>query len=72
MTNQEIANIVDSEGLGYVILDYLSSDEIDDPVLKEKWKQAENILTDIQNMLPEPSDEGYGGDDDEPMDEEYS
>ena len=54
MTNQEVANIVDSEGLGYAILNYLSSNEIDDPVLREKWKQAETILTDIQNILPEP------------------
>jgi len=51
MTNQEVANIVINEGLDHAILHYVSSDEIDDPILKEKWKEADKLLSEIDSML---------------------
>jgi len=54
MTKQEVADIVDSEGLGYAITSYISGDDIDDPILREKWKEADKLLGEIQSILPEP------------------
>lgn len=51
MKNTEIADIVECEGLGYTIMDYLNSDSIEDEDLKEKWIAAERLLQSIQNIL---------------------
>lgn len=53
MTLEEVAVIVDNEGLGYAIAHYMSEDEIDDPILKEKWKQTSKLLKEIEDMLPD-------------------
>jgi len=53
MTLEEIAVIVDNEGLGYAIAHYMGSDDIEDPVLKEKWEQAGKLLREIEDMLPD-------------------
>lgn len=53
MTLEEIAVIVDNEGLGYTIAHGMSEDGIDDPILKEKWKQTAKLLQEIEDMLPD-------------------
>ena len=53
MTLEDVAHIVDAEGLGYAIESYMSGDQIDDPVLKEKWNQAAKLLQEIRSMLPD-------------------
>lgn len=57
MTSKEVAQIVDSEGLGYSIEEYLSETEIEDPILKEKWIKAQKLMEEIREMLPEPYDD---------------
>ena len=52
MTNEEVAYYVENEGLGYAITCGMSGNDIEDPVLKEKWKQAVKLLSEIENMLP--------------------
>ena len=54
MTLKEVATIVDYEGLGYAIESYMSKDEIDDPILKEKWNQVAKLLKEIREILPDP------------------
>ena len=36
----EVREIVDDEGLGYAITDYLSSDSIEDEELSRLWQEA--------------------------------
>lgn len=59
MTNKEVSSIVENEGLGYAIAHYMSGDDIEDPILKEKWKQAQILLREIESMLPDPYDDDY-------------
>ena len=66
MTNKEVSQYVENEGLGYAISHGMSGNDIKDPILKEKWKQAQKLLGEIESMLPDPYD------DDEPdNDEEF-
>ena len=53
MTIEDVANYAEGEGLGYAIQCGLSSDEIIDKELSELWKQAEDILSKIEDLLPE-------------------
>lgn len=50
-TIQEISQIVDSEGLGYSIQYYLDYSQIEDPLLSDKWKQAKELLREIEDIL---------------------
>ncbi len=52
-TLQEMADIVDREGLGYAIEDYIKHDRIADPKLSKLWMDAEEIFRKIRDMLPE-------------------
>ena len=47
----EVANIVEAEGLGYAVMDYLSSAHIEDVYLAELWQEAYNALTKIDKLL---------------------
>jgi len=51
MDIREVADIVDSEGLGYAIVDYMNGDEIEDQELRDLWKQASPILARIQEII---------------------
>lgn len=50
-TNKEVYDIIDREGLGYSVLSYVSSDNIEDEKLAELWKIAGRALLDIKNYL---------------------
>lgn len=47
----EIKQIVESEGLGYAVQDYLSSESILDPKLKQLWDAAQHALNAIEQYL---------------------
>lgn len=64
MTNQEISNIAKNGILGYIVR-YMDIDQIEDPILKEKWKQAQVLLREIESMLPDPYDENEPDNDEE-------
>ena len=53
MSLEEISEIVDNEGLGYAIEFYMGAEEIDDPILSDKWVQASILLWEIRKMLPD-------------------
>jgi len=48
---KEVAEVVDCEGIGYAITSYMGSEEIEDPVLADKWAEAEAILEEIERIL---------------------
>lgn len=48
---KDVAYIVDSEGLGYAIMHYLSADRIEDPKLRRMWEEAGVLLTKIEAYL---------------------
>jgi hypothetical protein len=50
-SNEEIALKADSEGLAYMVTDYLSADSIEDEELKVLWKQANDVLRKIEKIL---------------------
>lgn len=54
---EEVAQIVDSEGLGYAITDYLSPENIEDEGLRELWLQAQTHLNLIEQKLAPYSEE---------------
>lgn len=51
MTNEEVAAVVDSEGLGYAIEHYMSADSIEDPVLAARWCAAKEALSAVRDCL---------------------
>ena len=53
-----VAQIVDSEGLGYAITSYMSESRIADKKLAKLWKQARVVLQKIEDMLPDPHEDG--------------
>lgn len=57
MNNEEVANVVCSEGLGYAITGYMSADRIADPKLAKMWAEAKDVLTRIEVYL-EPFETG--------------
>ena len=48
---KEVAEIVENEGLGYAITSYLSHEAIEDDKLAGLWKQAGDVLTQIDKLL---------------------
>lgn len=51
LSNQEVAEVVECEGLGYAIQHYLSADRIEDEDLAELWAEAAALLDDISGRL---------------------
>ena len=51
MTNQELKDYIELEGLGYSIQSGISPYEIDDPFIAELWKDAASILEEIEVNL---------------------
>ena len=56
LTNRKIADIVEWEGLGYAITDYMGSNDFEDQHLAELWDQAQTVLHEIQEILNEAMD----------------
>lgn len=50
-TNQEVICIIEDEGFGYAVHDYISADSIEDKELAEKWKAAKLALDAIEDYL---------------------
>jgi len=58
MNNKQIAHIVDNEGLGYAITDYMGSEDFKDRHLAKLWDQAKEILDEITEILDEANPDG--------------
>lgn len=50
-TNEEIADVVESEGLGYAVQYYLNPELIEDDELKQKWQDAKDALDALTEYL---------------------
>jgi len=50
-TLQEVALIVQAEGLGYAVQSHMSANSIQDQDLRTKWRQAAKLLDEIDNIL---------------------
>lgn len=48
---QEVADIVDNEGIGYAITAYMSHKAIEDEELASLWEQADEVLSKIEKIL---------------------
>jgi len=60
ITNLQVNDIVESEGLGYAITGYIGSEEFVDLELAALWDQANDILTKIQNKLDQAVEDDVG------------
>jgi hypothetical protein len=54
--NMTVARIVDSEGLGYAVEDFMNADAIADPEVARRWQAAQDALGALRELLP-PVDE---------------
>lgn len=52
-TIEKVGEIVGVEGLGYAIMDYLDSSQIEDLELRELWEDAQTAMSKIDNFLKE-------------------
>lgn len=50
-TVDEVSSIVENEGLGYAVQDYMSSERIEDPKLAKLWEEAKYALDKIDFYL---------------------
>lgn len=50
-TVEEIADIINAEGLGYAIQHYLSGSNIEDQKLSKMWDEAESLLCRIEERI---------------------
>lgn len=51
LTNKTVAGIIESEGIGYAIKDYLSPDQIKDPVLAKLWETAREAINAVEEYV---------------------
>ena len=51
MDNEEVANVVENEGLAYAIQDYMDHKRIADKKLAKLWKEAREKLDAISEIL---------------------
>ncbi len=51
LTISQINDIVETEGLGYAIEDYLASNRIADADLADMWAKASELLKEIQSYI---------------------
>lgn len=57
MTNREIALATENETIGYLIQCYISPEDILDPKMAKLFKQARDLLTEIETLLEKELDE---------------
>jgi len=50
-SKSEVKEIVESEGLGYAVQDYMSADDINDPKLRKLWHNAKVALDALSSYL---------------------
>lgn len=58
LTIEEVAAIVDGEGLDYAIEAYMSAERIEDDNLRDWWIRAETALSEIRAILAPYSESG--------------
>lgn len=51
LSNDEVAEVVSYEGIGYTVTCNMNSDSIADPELAKLWDDAQTALNDITNFL---------------------
>ena len=51
LTNEEVAQIIENEGMGYAIMWYLNAVNIEDPKLASLWQQTSVLLRKIEKHL---------------------
>ncbi len=51
VSNEQVVEIIETEGLGYAIGEYLNADNIEDETLATMWEEAQNLLHEIDNYL---------------------
>lgn len=51
LTIEEVAVIVENEGIGYAVTGYLSADRIEDPDLRRMWETAREALEAISSIV---------------------
>lgn len=50
-TIDEVADIIEEEGIGYAIQKYLSAKNIADPKLADMWRRARILLAEIERYV---------------------
>jgi hypothetical protein len=50
-TIEQVANIVDSNGLDYAIMHYMKAESIKDDELRSAWNKAHGALSEIERIL---------------------
>lgn len=48
---KQVAEVVEMEGLGYAVTDYLGSGSIEDESLAKAWKEAKTALRKIETII---------------------
>lgn len=51
MDLQDVADVINNEGLGYAIHSYLSSERIEDKRLRDAWQRAYEAMNEIEGIL---------------------
>jgi len=62
-TNDQVADIIEKEGLGFAISDYMSGDAIQDPELAEMWSDCRALMHEIRERVAPNSIQSF----DEPV-----
>ena len=52
-TAGDVLAIIDCQGLGYALTDYMCADSIEDGELKDAWKQAQDAIEKIRHLTEE-------------------
>lgn len=56
LSKEEVAWVVENEGLDYAICEYMGADSIADSELAEAWEAAKFALKRVVDLLPELGD----------------
>ena len=48
---EDLARIVESEGLGYAIQGYVNPEQIEDPILRAVWTNAQEAMEEIERWI---------------------
>lgn len=55
-TNEDLAAVVDNEGLGYAVQHYLAAERIADPEVRKLWQEAADALDRLSERIPDICD----------------
>lgn len=60
-TNADLADIIEDEGLGYAVTEYVSVERIEDPTMRALWEHAHSTLGTIARMASDARRVREGG-----------